>query len=152
MTQDTKNRFTVEEIMTLFIYRPYEEELQYMVDQNQRIHIKGKTWTVTLDHHTGDFTFEGRLNKYYEIDTIESIRDSFGDIYSIFNVMYDTIPVNVWYTIKDLPRGKTSYQITYSGDDELKKRMLEHKKTYYWEHRDEIRQKQRDYYKRKKEV
>jgi len=152
MQDTTKNRFTVEEIMTLFIYRPYEDELQYMVDENQRIHIKGKTWTVTLDHHTGDFTFEGRLTKYYEIDTIESIRDSFGDIYSIFNVMYKTIPANRWYTIKDLPRGKTSYQITYSGEDELKKRMLEHKKAYYWEHRDEIRQKQRDYYKRKKDL
>lgn len=155
MIQYTKNRFTVDEMMTLFIYRPYSEELHYMVDEDERIHIKGDTWTVILDHNTGDFSFIGELHKYYEVDTIESIRDSFGDIYSVFNVMYDSIPVNVWHTIKDLPRvprGKTSYQITYGGDDELKKRMLERKKAYYWEHRDEIRQKQREYYKRKNDL
>lgn len=148
----TKNRFmTVEEVMNLYVYRPYREELQFKVDEEERIYVKGETWLVTLDHKTGDFSFSGELHKYYEIDTIESIRDSFGDIYSVFNVRFDTIPVDTWFTIKDTERGKSAYEIQYS-DEETKKKMLEYKRDYYWAHKEEINKRQREYYRKKKNI
>lgn len=149
----TDNReMTIEEIMGLFIYRPYGDSLEMMIDSDEKIHIKGNTWIVILDHKTGDFHFSGELHKYYEIDTIESIRDCFGDIYSIFNFRYDGIERGVWITIpglRDIVRdGPTSYELQFA-DEEKKRLMLERKREYYWKHKEEINARQREWYKKR---
>ena len=150
----TENRLmTIEEVMSVFVYRPYDDELKFMVDSGERIHIKGDTWIVILDHNTGEFYFEGTISRYYEVDTITSIRDAFGDIYSVFNVNYDSIPVDTWMTIEkeeDYDPGDTDYHRKYKDDEEAKKRMLEYKKEYYWKHREEISKRQKAYYQKKK--
>ena len=146
---------TFDEMIRLFIYRPYNDVLEYMVDKDERIHIKGDTWIVILDHNTGDFYFSGELHKYYSVDTIESIRDCFGDIYSVFNFKYDEVVRDTWITIKDEDEvdtvGKTSYQIQFE-DEEKKRKMLEYKRDYYWAHKEEINKRQKEYYKRKNQI
>ena len=140
---------TIQDMMVLYVYRPYGDVLSYMVDDNERIHIKGDTWLVILDHHTGDFSFSGEISRYYDIDTITSIRDCFGDIYSIFNGRYDSVPKNTWLEITgEVEDEETKKRIL---DEETKKRLLEHKKEYYQKNRDYIRQRQREYYRRKKQ-
>ena len=149
----TENRLmTIEEVMSVFVYRPYNDELKFMIDSGERIHIKGDTWLVILDHNTGEFYFEGTISRYYEVDTITSIRDAFGDIYSVFNVNYDSIPVDTWMTIEkeEYDPGETDYHRKYKDDEEAKKRMLEYKKEYYWKHREEISKRQKAYYQNKK--
>ena len=144
---------TFDEMIRLFIYRPYNDVLEYMVDADERIHIKGDTWIVILDHNTGDFYFSGELHKYYSVDTIESIRDCFGDIYSVFNFKYDEVVRDTWISIKDEDEdtaGKTSYQIQFE-DEEKKKLMLQRKRDYYWAHKEEINKRQKEYYKKKKQ-
>ena len=94
-----QNNLTVEDVINLLVYNPYKEDFSVMVDADERIHIKGDTWLVILDHNTGDFSFKGELHKYYEIDIIKSIRDSFGQLYSFFNVMYDSIPTGEWILV-----------------------------------------------------
>ena len=150
----TENKkYTVEQLIKLFIYRPYCDEIQFMVAEDERIHIKGDTWIVILDHNTGEFYFEGKINRYYEIDTITSIRDCFGDIYSVFNFKYGSIPRDTWISIKDEVEtaGKTSYQIQFE-DEEKKRKMLEYKRDYYWAHKEEINKRQKEYYKRKNQI
>lgn len=144
------NDLTLMEVMALFIYRPYKDPLIFMVDEDQRIFVTGQTWTVILNHNTGEFNFSGELNRYYDIDTIESIRDTFGDIYSVFNIKYDTIQPGVWYTISTQEKGPSKYDITYQDADK-KRSMLEHKKSYYWANREKILSRNRANYKRKKE-
>lgn len=134
----TENRdMTFDELIRLFVYRPYDDVLEYMVDADDRIHIKSDTWMVVLDHNTGDFYFSGELHKYYSIDTIESIRDCFGDIYSVFNLKYDEVVKDTWFTIKKDERVRKSQNQYY--DDEKKRIMLQKKRDYYWAHREEIR-------------
>lgn len=141
---------TFDEVVRLLIYRPYNDVLEYMVGSDDRIHIKGDTWLVILDHNTGDFSFSGELHKYYSIDTITSIRDVFGDIYSVFNLKYDEVVRDTWITIGDIPDDVvTAYQVQFA-DEEKKKIMLQRKKDYYWAHKEEINKRQRDYYKNKK--
>ena len=149
----TKNKkYTVEQLIKLYIYRPYCDEIQFMVAEDERIHIKGDTWIVILDHKTGEFYFEGTISRYYEIDTITSIRDCFGDIYSVFNLNYSSIPRNTWISIKDeVDSGKTNYQIQFE-DEEKKRKMLEYKRDYYWSHKEEINKRQKEYYKRKNQI
>ena len=145
---------TFTDLIKLYIYRPYNDVLKYMVDKDERIHIKGDTWIVILDHNTGDFSFKGELHKYYDIDMIESIRDYFGDIYSVFNLKYDEVERNTWMTIEDViedTNSKTNYQITFE-DEEKKKMMLQRKREYYWEHKEEINKRQREYYKKRNQV
>jgi hypothetical protein len=144
----TENRnMTFDELIRLFIYRPYNDVLEYMVDSDERIHIKGDTWLVILDHNTGDFYFSGELHKYYSVDTIESIRDCFGDIYSIFNLKYDEVKRDIWMTIGDIPDiASEGYRKQYA-DEEKKRIMLQKKRDYYWAHREEIR-KRRNIYKK----
>lgn len=141
---------TFDEVVRLLIYRPYNDVLKYMVDKDDRIHIKGDTWLVILDHNTGDFSFSGELHKYYSIDMITSIRDVFGDIYSVFNLKYDEVPRDIWISIGDDSADDvvTAYQVQFA-DEEKKKLMLQRKKDYYWAHKEEINQRQRDYYKNK---
>ena len=149
----TENKnMTFTELIKLYIYRPYNDVLKIMVDKDERIHIKGDTWIVILDHNTGDFHFSGELHKYYDIDMIESIRDYFGDIYSVFNLKYDEVERNTWITIGDEvdTNSKTNYQIQFE-DEEKKKMMLQRKREYYWAHKEQINKRQKEYYKKRKE-
>ena len=149
-----KKNMTFTDLIKLYIYRPYNDVLKMMVDKDERIHIKGDTWIVILDHNTGDFSFKGELNRYYDIDMIESIRDCFGDIYSVFNLKYDSIPRDTWITIEDeedTSGKKTSYAIQFEDEDK-KKRMLQRKKEYYWAHKEQINKRQREYYKKRNQV
>ena len=152
----TENKnMTFTDIIKLYINRPYNDVLKIMVDESERIHIKGDTWIVILDHNTGDFFFKGELNRYYDIDMIESIRDCFGDIYSVFNLKYDEVERDTWITIEDVIEDtsgkKTLYDIKFE-DEEKKKRMLQRKKEYYWAHKEQINKRQREYYKKRKEL
>lgn len=150
---ENKN-MTFTDLIKLYIYRPYGDVLKFMIDKDERIHIKGDTWIVILDHNTGDFYFSGELHKYYDIDMIESIRDYFGDIYSVFNLKYDEVERDTWITIEDViedTNSKTNYQIQFE-DEEKKKMMLQRKKEYYWAHKEEINKRQKEYYKKRKEV
>ena len=150
----TENKdMTFTDLIKLYVYRPYNDVLKVMIDKDERIHIKGDTWIVILNHNTGDFSFKGELHKYYDIDMIESIRDYFGDIYSVFNLKYDEVERDTWITIGDEvdTNSKTNYQITFEDEDK-KKRMLQRKKEYYWMHREEINKRQREYYKKRNQV
>ena len=151
----TENKnMTFAELIKVYLYRPYGDALKVMVDKDERIHIKGDTWMVILDHNTGDFHFSGELHKYYDIDMIESIRDYFGDIYSVFNLKYDEVEKDTWITIEDViedTNSKTNYQINFE-DEEKKKRMLQRKRDYYWAHKEEINKRQREYYKKRNQV
>ena len=150
----TENKnMTFTDLIKLYIYRPYNDVLKMMVDKSERVHIKGDTWCVILNHKTGDFHFEGTINRYYDIDMIESIRDCFGDIYSVFNLKYDEVERDTWITIEDEEdtNSKTNYQIQFE-DEEKKKMMLQRKKEYYWAHKEEINKRQKEYYKKRKEI
>ena len=151
ITENKNMSFT--ELIKLYIYRPYGDVLKFMIDKDERIHIKGDTWCVILNHKTGDFHFEGTINRYYDIDMIESIRDCFGDIYSVFNLKYDEVQRDTWITIgdeEDTSGKKTLYDIQFEDEDK-KKRMLQRKKEYYWAHKEEINKRQKEYYKKRKE-
>ena len=150
----TENKnMTFTDLIKLYIYRPYGDALQLMLDKDERIHIKGDTWCVILNHKTGDFHFEGTISRYYDIDMIESIRDCFGDIYSVFNLKYDEVERDTWITIGDEvdTNSKTNYQIQFEDEDK-KKKMLQRKKEYYWAHKEEINKRQKEYYKKRKEI
>ena len=151
----TENKnMTFTDLIKLYVYRPYGDVLKYMIDKDERIHIKGDTWIVILDHNTGDFYFEGTISRYYDIDMIESIRDCFGDIYSVFNLKYDEVDRDTWITIEDViedTNSKTNYQIQFE-DEEKKKMMLQRKREYYWAHKEEINKRQKEYYKKRKEI
>ena len=151
----TENKnMTFTDLIKLYIYRPYNDVLKMMVDKDERIHIKSDTWCVILNHKTGDFHFEGTINRYYDIDMIESIRDCFGDIYSVFNLKYDSIPRDTWITIgdeEDTSGKKTLYDIQFEDEDK-KKRMLHRNKEYYWDHKAEIKKRQREYYKKRNQI
>lgn len=136
------DKITLEEAMRLFVYRPYDYDIEFMVDDNERIHIRCDHWSVTLNHLTGEFHFSGKLNQYYEIDTIESIRDCFGDIYSIFNVQHNTQVRNVWFTV-------TATAEVYQSDKK-EEYLLYQKRRYYLEHREQILLYQKERYKKKK--
>ena len=150
----TENKnMTFTDLIKLYIYRPYNDVLKIMVDKSERVHIKGDNWIVIINHNTGDFYFEGTINRYYDIDMIESIRDCFGDINSVFNLKYDSIPRDTWITIEDeedTSGKKTLYDIQFEDEDK-KKRMLQRKREYYWAHKEEINKRQKEYYKKRKE-
>ena len=70
----TENRsLSFDQLMRLYLYPVYEDILEYMVDDDERIHFRGDTWVVIIDHSTGGFYFKGELHKYYSIDTIQAI-------------------------------------------------------------------------------
>ena len=117
---------TVEDVINLLLYNPYKEDFSVMVDEDERLHIKSNTWCVILNHKTGDFHFEGTINRYYDIDMIESIRDCFGDIYSVFNLKYDEVERNTWITIGDEvdTNSKTNYQIQFEDEEKKKKQFV----------------------------
>ena len=117
----------VEDIINLLLYNPYKEDFAVMVDEDERLHIKGNTWLVVLDHKTGDFTLTGELHKYYEIDIISSIRDCFGQLYSFFNVMYDSLPVGEWIVV---PYKNIDKKIQEDARKETEKERIEYRHRY----------------------
>lgn len=131
-------RMTVEEVIRILVYRPYGDALSVMVDEEERVHIKGDTWVVILDHNSGDFSFSGELNRYYDIDMIESIRDCFGEMYSIFNVMYSSIEKDTWYLVDSSFPELDELRIEY--DQERKERVIQYKKDYYEKRKQRARQ------------
>lgn len=152
----TENRsLSFDQLMRLYLYPVYEDILEYMVDDDERIHFRGDTWVVVLDHNTGGFYFSGEIHKYYGIDTIQTIRDAYGDIYSVFNMKYDEVPRNTWIKIEyeveeeEKVEGRKSYERQYS-DEEKKREMLRRKKEYYLAHKEEIIKRQKEYYKKRK--
>lgn len=134
-----QNSLTVEDVINLLVYNPYKEDFWVMVDAYERIHIKGDTWLVILDHNTGDFSFKGELHKYYEIDIIKSIRDSFGQLYSFFNVMYDSIPTGEWILV---PYKGIEDKIAEDAKKETEKERIEYRQKYQLEY----------YYKKKEKL
>ena len=117
----------VEDVINLLLYNPYKEDFAVMVDENERLHIKGNTWLVVLDHKTGDFSLTGELHKYYEIDIISSIRDCFGQLYSFFNVMYDSLPVGEWIVV---PYKNIDKKIQEDARKETEKERIEYRHRY----------------------
>ena len=117
----------VEDIINLLLYNPYKEDFAVMLDENERLHIKGNTWLVVLNHKTGDFTLTGELHKYYEIDIISSIRDCFGQLYSFFNVMYDSLPVGEWIVV---PYKNIDKKIQEDARKETEKERIEYRHRY----------------------
>lgn len=130
-------KMTVQDVIRILVYRPYGDELSVMVDDDERVHIKGDTWVVILDHNTGEFYFSGELHKYYEVDMIESIRDCFGEMYSIFNVMYDEIEKDTWYVVDCSFPELDELRVEY--DQERKERLIQYRKDYYNRRKEEIR-------------
>ena len=117
----------VEDVINLLLYNPYKEDFAVMVDENERLHIKGNTWLVVLNHKTGDFSFKGEIKKYYEIDIISSIRDCFGQLYSFFNVMYDSLPVGEWIVV---PYKNIDKKIQEDAKKETEKERIEYRHRY----------------------
>ena len=117
----------IEDVINLLLYNPYKEDFAVMVDEDERLHIKGNTWMVVLDHNTGDFSFKGEIHKYYEIDIISSIRDCFGQLYSFFNVMYDSLPVGEWIIV---PYKDTEKKIKEDARKETEKERIEYRHRY----------------------
>ena len=117
----------IEDIINLLLYNPYKEDFAVMLDEDERLHIKGNTWCVILNHKTGDFHFEGTINRYYEIDIISSIRDCFGQLYSFFNVMYDSIPTGEWIVV---PYKNIEKKIQEDARKETEKERIEYRNRY----------------------
>ena len=146
-TDSKRNSLTVEDVVNLLVYNPYKEDFWVMVDKDERLHIKGDTWLVILDHNTGDFSFSGELHKYYEIDIIKSIRDSFGQLYSFFNVMFDSLPVGEWILVlyKSIDE-----KIQEDAKKETEKERIEYKQKwqlrYYYRKKEELKKNYIDKY------
>ena len=136
-TDSKRNSLTVEDVINILLYNPYKEDFWVMVDADERIHIKGDTWLVILDHNTGDFSFKGELHKYYEVDVIKSIRDSFGQLYSFFNVMYDSISTGEWILV---PYKNIEDKIAEDAKKETEEERIKYRQKW-----------QISYYRRKKE-
>lgn len=146
-TDIRQNNLTVEDVINLLLYNPYKEDFSVMVDEDERLHIKGDTWLVVLDHKTGDFSFKGELHKYYEIDIISSIRDCFGQLYSFFNVMYDSIPTGEWIVV---PYKDIEEKIAEDARKETEKERIEYRNKYqlkyYYRKKEELKKKYMDKY------
>ena len=138
---------TVEDVINLLLYNPYKEDFSVMLDEDERLHIKGSTWCVILNHKTGDFTLTGELHKYYEIDIISSIRDCFGQLYSFFNVMYDSIPTGEWIVV---PYKSIDEKIQEDAKKETEKERIEYRQKwqlqYYYRKKEELKKKYMDKY------
>lgn len=150
-SKTARKDMTIEEVFNILVYRPYRNKLSVMVTEDERICFRGETWSVILDHNTGEFHFDGRLDRFYDIDMIESIRDSFGDIYSWYNIRYDSIPVATWMEVSDEEETKGPGNWYSRMDKERRDAFLARKREYYRTHREEERNKQRAYIRRKKE-
>lgn len=138
---------TVEDVINLLLYNPYKEDFSVMLDEDERLHIKGDTWCVVLNHKTGDFSLTGELHKYYEIDIISSIRDCFGQLYSFFNVMYDSIPMGEWIVV---PYKEIEKKIQEDARKETEKERIEYRKKYqlqcYYKKKEKLKKEYLDKY------
>lgn len=153
MNDDSTERMimSLDDVIRYLVYRPYGDELSVMIDRDDRVHIKTDHWLVILDHKSkrNDFFFTGELHKYYEVDTIESIRDCFGDIYSVVNRCRDELVYDTWFIIDG------GYPILdecarLASEIEVMRKSL-YQKRYYLEHKKELSAKYNEYYKIKKE-
>ena len=146
-TDSKRKDMTVEEVINLLLYNPYKEDFWVMVDKDERLQIKGDTWLVILDHNTGDFSLTGELHKYYEIDIIKSIRDSFGQLYSFFNVMFDSIPTGEWILVpyKDIDE-KIQEDAKKETEEERIKYRQKWQLQYYYRKKEELKKKYIDKY------
>ena len=146
-TDSKINSLTVEDVINLLLYNPYKEDFWVMVDEDERLHIKGDTWCVILDHKTGDFSLTGELHKYYEIDIISSIRDCFGQLYSFFNVMYDSIPTGEWIVV---PYKSIDEKIQEDAKKETEEERIKYRQKwqlqYYYRKKEELKKKYMDKY------
>ena len=137
----------VEDVINLLLYNPYKEDFAVMLDEDERLHIKGATWLVVLDHKTGDFSLTGELHKYYEIDIISSIRDCFGELYSFLNVMYDSIPTGEWIVV---PYKNIEKKIQEDARKETEKERIEYRHRYllqyYQKKKDKLKKESLDRY------
>lgn len=136
-------KLKVEDVINLLLYNPYKEDFGVMVDEDERLHIKGNTWLVVLDHKTGDFSLKGELHKYYEIDIISSIRDCFGELYSFFNVMYDSLVPGEWIVV---PYKNVEKKIQEDVRKETEKERIEYRHKYllqYYQNKKEKLKKER---------
>ena len=141
---------TIEDVIRVLVYRPYGDDLEVMIDSDERIHIKGSSWMVTLDHRTGDFKFKGRMSRYYDVDMIQSIRDAFGQIYSFYNIKYDSIPVDTWIGVDATYPELTRLQMEL--DTERKERQLQWRRDYYQKNKDVLLARVKEYQDRKRDT
>ena len=140
-------KLKIEDVINLLLYNPYKEDFSVMVDEDGRLHIKGATWLVVLDHKTGDFSFKGEIKKYYEIDIISSIRDCFGQLYSFLNVEYDSIPTGEWIVV---PYKSIEKKIQEDARKETEKERIEYRKKYllqyYYKKKEKLKKEYLDKY------
>lgn len=75
----------LQEFVGKSIYNPYNEEpLQVeVVDGNEMKLINPGKWSVTLNSLDGTFVFEGKTERYYDIDRIMDIRYKFGTLFDV---------------------------------------------------------------------
>lgn len=82
------------------IYNPYDYQIVIQVTEDEKILIMSDSWVVLLDHNKGSFMFSGECLSYYDIDMIKDIRDSYGEIYSVYNHKKRDIEKGEMYAIR----------------------------------------------------
>lgn len=75
----------LQEFVDKSIYNPYNEDpLQVeVIDENEMVLRNGDKWSVTLNSLDGSFIFEGKTDRYYEIDRVLDIRYKFGVLFTV---------------------------------------------------------------------
>ena len=135
----TENRkMTLGDILDLCVYRPYEDDIKFMITEDERIVFEGEGWSVIMDSDNGEFHFSGELHKYYDVDTIVSLRDHMGDIYSGYRLWGKELEKGVYYQLVKEKIDKRSLQKEYRRKyyEENRERIKEITKKRYWENRD----------------
>lgn len=143
MLRKVKGRFPdLQEYIDELLYRPYQDRLSITVTEDERVIVQGETWKVILDHNKGDMCFSGECLRFYDIDTVKRIFDDYGYIYSIVN--RDRNPRTVY--------AKTREEKTREEEERRKTERDEMRRKYYVEHKKELQEKSREYYRRKRAV
>lgn len=75
----------LQEFVEKSIYNPYNEEpLQVeIIDNNEMVLRNCDKWAVTLNSLDGTFVFEGKTERYYDIDRVMDIRYKFGALFDV---------------------------------------------------------------------
>ena len=140
-------RITLGEIIGVVVYRPYRDKVRYKVDADERIWFKGDSWLAVLDHNKGSFYFKGEFNNYYSIDMITSIRDGYGEIYSVYNQEKENICTSTWYDVD----GDADQLLDRERKRLAGERNAWYRRMYYEINRDKIIEDHKEYYRKKKE-
>lgn len=144
----TDNReITLGEVIGVVLYRPYQDRVRYKVDDQERIWFKGDTWVAILDHNGGGFYVKGEFNNYYDVDMITSIRDGYGEIYSVYNRVKDTVELDTWMEVE----GDADFLLDREARRLSGERIAWYRRKYYEHNKDRILKEDREYYKKKKE-